>query len=64
MDKRCAVLTLEMIDALVGLNNECTVTKPKPDLILEIDGESENKELVEDFEQAVDVIKLLIDESQ
>ena len=72
VDKRRAALTPEMIDALVflnknsfmlGLNNECP-TKPKPDLILETDDESENEELVEDLEEALDVDEVLIDESE
>ena len=48
---------------MLGLNNECP-TKPKPDLILETDDESENEELVEDLEEAVDVDEVLIDESE
>ena len=72
VDKRRTALTPEMIDALVflnknsfmlELNNECS-TKPKPDLILEIDNESEKEELVEDLKQAVDVDEVFINESE
>ena len=72
VDKRRAALTPEMIDALVflnknsfllGLNNEYP-TKPKPDLILEIDDESDYEELVEDLEQAADVDEVLVDGSE
>ena len=69
VDKRRAAL---MIDALVflnknsfllGLNNEYP-TNPKPDLILEIDDESDNEEFVEDLEQAADVDEVLVDGSE
>ena len=74
VDKRHAALTPEMIDALVflnqnsfmlGLNNKCP-TMPKPDLIFEIDDESENEELVEDLQQdiQVDVDEILVNVSQ
>ena len=72
VDKRRAALTPEMIDALVflnknsfmlGLNKECP-TMPKPDLILEIDDESENEELVEDLQQDSDVDEVLINLSE
>ena len=72
VDKRRVALTPEMIDALVflnknsfllGLNNEYP-TKPKPDLILEIDDESDYEELVEDLEQAADVDEVLVDGSE
>ena len=74
VDKRCAALTPEMIDALLflnknsfflGLTKECP-SNPMPDLILEIDELSDSEELGEDLEQiqAVDVDKILLDESE
>ena len=46
---------------MLGLHNEYPI-KPRPDLILKIDNESENEELVEDLEQAVYVDEALIHE--
>ena len=45
------------------LGKECP-TMPKPDLILEIDYESENEELVEDLQQDSDVDEVLINLSE
>ena len=72
VDKRRSVLTAEMIDALVFLNKNSFMlgltdklpTIPKPDLILDIDDESDGEEELTDFcEHAVDVDELNIDES-
>ena len=68
-DKRCAALTLDALvflnknSFMLGLNNEYP-TMPKPDLILEIDDESENEELVEDLQQDLDVDELLVNVSR
>ena len=75
VDKRHAALTPETINVIVflnknsfmlGLNNECTIYIYKvqawPDTWT--DNESENKELVEDLEQAVDVEDVFIDKSE
>ena len=72
VDKRRSALTAEMIDALVFLNKNSFMlgltdklpTIPKPDLILDIDDESDGEEELADYcEHAVDVEELIIDES-
>lgn len=71
VDKRRSTFTAEMIDALVFLNKNSFMlgltdklpTIPKPDLILNIDDESDGeKELADYCEHAVDVDELIIDE--
>ena len=73
VDKRCAVLTPEMMDALVflnkngfflGLTKECS-SNQMPDLTLQIDEPSDNKELGEDLGEihVSDVDEIVLDES-
>ena len=57
----CCVSFLDKNSFMLGLHNEYPI-KPRPDLILKIDNESENEELVEDLEQAVYVDEALIHE--